>query len=350
VKSTWGGVKSAKAVVAVLALAVGIAAGGCGGSVQATAQYGPPPAPVAGVHAWAVGEPGTVLVTADGGASWTRRSLDLPERGVDVVFTDARNGWVVTDGGAVLSTGDGGAGWSIRYRAAIALDAVAATDGTHVWVLGNDQGGLGAAVLRSTNGGNSWRRSSFGDAQLADVAFPDARHGVLIALDRIWTTGDGGRTWVLRRRLGMTVLTGVACSDRRTAWAVGWGTQDGAPLAFETSDGGVTWTRRLIDVPKPATGDLQCEQVVCSDATHLWVTCSAGVLASVDAGRTWALQTVPAGEPAGIAAADVRHLLATTNGQPILATADGGATWRAFGGEHFLTQPLLAVAAAAAGQ
>ena len=58
------------------------------------------------------------------------------------------------------------------------------------------------------------------------------------------------------------------------------------------------------------------------------------------------LQKPPAGEPLGIAAADAEHVLATTYGQPILASSDGGATWRASGKDGFLKQGLVAISAA----
>jgi photosystem II stability/assembly factor-like uncharacterized protein len=189
-------------------------------------------------------------------------------------------------------------------------------------------------------------------AQLADVAFADERHGVLVALDRIWSTGDGGRTWRLRRELPMTVLTSVAASDARHAWVAGWDTQLGDPLVFATRDGGATWRRLRVDVPPAEPGDLQAKQIACAGESRLWVTCNAGVLASTDGGKTWQLQLVPAGQPLAVAAAGEEHVLATTETQPILATADGGATWLANGKDGFLTQPLVAITAlqAEAGQ
>ena len=172
----------------------------------------------------------------------------------------------------------------------------------------------------------------------------DARNGVLVALDRIWTTRDGGRTWKLRRRVDMTVLTSACAGDAKHAWVAGWGTLDGVPLVFATDDGGATWRKLVVDVPEAASGNLQAGQIAAAGSSQLWLTCTAGVLASTDAGPTWKLQKIPAGQPRAIAAADDRHLVATTAGQPILATSDGGASWLAFGEEGFLKQPLVAVA------
>ena len=342
-------------LLAALGLAVALAAlallAGCGSSGTEAPEhpFGDPPAPAPGVRAWAAGETGVLLVTADGGASWKRQKFFLPQRGVDVAFPDAQTGWLVTDVGTVLATTDGGAGWTVAEKVKLDVKAIAAVDAGTAWLAGNAVGAAGdpgvSAVLRTTDGGETWTRTSFGDALLADVAFADARHGVLVALDRIWSTRDGGRTWRLRKQFPMTVLTSVAAGDSRHAWVAGWGTQDGAPLVWATRDGGATWRRLPVDVPAPKPGVLQTRQIACAGESRLWVTCDAGVLATADGGKTWELQKVAAGLPQAIAAADEQHVLATTQLKALLATADGGATWPAFGEDGIPAQPLVSIAA-----
>jgi photosystem II stability/assembly factor-like uncharacterized protein len=338
------------AVAVVLLATVALPAAGCGGDPAPPEHpFGEPPAPAADVRAWAVGETGVVLVTADGGASWARRPFFLPQRGMDVDFPSLSSGWLITDAGTVLSSADAGTTWTVRESVGLKLIAVAATDASHVWVVGNAVGAAGepgvSAVLDSDDGGETWKRHPFGAAMLADIDFADDRHGWLVALDRLWSTRDGGKTWRLRRQLDMAVLTGVTSSDRRHAFVAGWGTLDGAPFILATRDGGVTWNRRPIDLAEPAAGALQSQQIACAGSDCVWVTCKAGVMASTDAGRTWALQQVPDGEPLGIAAADREHVLATTYGQPILSSDDGGSTWRAFGKDGYLKQGLVSVSA-----
>jgi photosystem II stability/assembly factor-like uncharacterized protein len=348
-KGARGWRRSAVAAVVLLATAALLAAG-CGGEPAPPAHpFGEPPTPAAGVRAWAVGETGVVLVTLDGGASWGRRRFFLPQRGVDIDVPGGSSGWLITDAGAVLSTADAGATWTVRETVGLELIAVAATDAGRVWVVGNAAGAAGepgtSAVMSSRDGGETWHKQPFGAALLADVDFADDRHGWLVALDRVWSTRDGGTTWRLRRQLGMAVLTGVTSSDRRHAFVAGWGTLDGAPFILATRDGGVTWSRRPIDLSEPAAGALQSQQIACAGSECVWVTCKAGVMASTDAGRTWTLQQTPAGEPLGIAAADRDHVLATTYGQPILSSGDGGATWRAFGKDGYLEQGLVSISA-----
>lgn len=339
----------------MLGLAVAVAAlailSGCGSATTEAPEhpFGDPPAPAPGVRAWAVGETGVLLVTADGGASWKRQKFFLPQRGVDVTFPDTQTGWLVTDAGTVLATADGGAAWTVVEKVKLDVKAIAAMDYRTAWIVGNSIGAAGepgaSAVLRTTDGGKTWTRTPFGDALLADVAFSDRRHGVLVALDRIWSTRDGGRTWRLRKQLPMTVLTSVAAGDSRRAWVAGWGTQDGTPLVWATGNGGATWRRLPIDVSALKPGVLQTRQIACAGESRLWVTCDAGVLATTDGGKTWELQEVAGGAPQAIAAADEEHVLATAQPLGILATSDGGATWPVFLEDGIPAQPLVAITA-----
>jgi photosystem II stability/assembly factor-like uncharacterized protein len=348
----WGNRLRAIAPAAAVLLGL-VALAGCGDAVPTTPEhpFGPPPAPAPGVHAWAAGEPGVLMVTADGGASWKRQRFFLPQRGVDVTFSDPSTGWLVTDAGTVLATTDGGAGWTVVEQVELTARAIAASGADHAWVAGNATGAAGepgaSAVLRTVDGGETWRQTGFGMAQLADVAFTDDRHGVLIALDRIWSTRDGGRSWRLRKKLPMTVLTSIAIGDAPGFWIAGWDTHTGDPLVLASHDGGARWRRLPVVLPPAEPGALQARQIACAGDDRLWITCAAGIIATADGGRTWELQKVPAGQPLAVAAANAEHVLATTEGQPILATADGGDAWLAFGSDGLLEQPLVAVSALA---
>ena len=61
---------------------------------------------------WAVGENGTILATADGGASWQPQTSNTTKRLPSVGFVDAQRGWAVGGNGTILATADGGANWA----------------------------------------------------------------------------------------------------------------------------------------------------------------------------------------------------------------------------------------------
>ena len=264
-------------------------------------------------------------------------------------FSDATTGWLATDAGTVLRSADGGRHWKVAKVFSEQVKALAAGDVAHAWVVCDATGAAveptGAYVFSTSDAGATWKRKGFGGAQLSDVSFADARHGVLVALDRIWTTRDGGRRWVLRRSIPMTVLERVAVGDPRHAWVAGWGTQKGECLVFSTADGGRTWARRKLDAPG-VSGDIQPRGITCFGADHVWVTIKSGVFASTDGGRTWRLRQVRP-EPLAVAAAGAEHVVTTaTTALPMRVSGDGGATWRSAGVTP--KRPLVAVDALAA--
>jgi hypothetical protein len=90
-------------------------------------------------HGWAVGVSGTILATADGGASWSAQAsgasfFEL----VGVSFVDANHGWVVGSGGKILATADGGASWSAQTSGTSnSLFGVSFADANHGWAVGD---------------------------------------------------------------------------------------------------------------------------------------------------------------------------------------------------------------------
>ena len=135
---------AALALVAALAgLSLLAGCGGGGGTEAPEHPFGSPPAAAAGIHAWAAGESGDLLVTSDGGATWRRQKFFLPQRAVDVTFSDPQTGWLVTNAGTVLATADGGAGWTVVEKVKLDVKAIAATDYRTAWIAGNAVGAAG---------------------------------------------------------------------------------------------------------------------------------------------------------------------------------------------------------------
>ncbi|MCM2268972.1 MAG: YCF48-related protein [Thermoanaerobaculia bacterium] len=145
---------------------------------------------------WAVGHDETIVRTRDGGATWELvRSAPEAERPLlDVWFRDAGHGFAVGAYGAFLVTADGGSTWEERPIAAddYHLNQIAvAADGT--LYLAAEAG----HVYRSDDGGESWTAlatpyegSYFGALPLADGA-------VLVfgLRGHLYRSEDRGATW-----------------------------------------------------------------------------------------------------------------------------------------------------------
>jgi photosystem II stability/assembly factor-like uncharacterized protein len=192
-------------------------------------------------HAFAVGEGGTIL--AHDGTAWTpRTAADAAGRRLrGVHFTTAQAGWVVGDGGLLLGTADGGATWAKRTAAGVTetLRGVHFPDATHGWAVGD-----GGRIVATVDGGATWAVQpppSGVTANLNAVRFADATRGWAVGDGAtVLSTTDGGATWTARRAPAgvAAALRGVDAASTATVWAAG----DGGTV-LRSTDGGANWTQ-----------------------------------------------------------------------------------------------------------
>ncbi|MEU6086629.1 oxidoreductase [Streptomyces sp. NPDC047085] len=236
----------------------------------------------------------------------------------------------------------------VRFR------GLAAVDRDTAWLAGT-----AGTVLRTTDGGASWRNVSppgAADLQFRDVEAFDARRAVVLAIgegeaSRVYRTDDGGATWTesFRNTDPKAFYDCLAFFDRRHGLAMS-DPVDGRFRILSTSDGGRTWRVLPADgMPAALDGEAgfaasgQC--LVTSGPKDVWLATGGGaharVLHSADRGQTWtaADTPVPAGDPArgvfALAFRDRTHGLAVggdyrpdqPSPQAAAVTADGGRTW-----------------------
>lgn len=213
--------------------------------------------------------------------------------------------------------------------------------------------GTRGTVLRSVDGGDSWRADTVPGAGALDLRAIHARSAlvahVAATAGRIWRTTDGGRTWSLRYQGADTAvfLDAIAFADDRNGIALG-DPLDGRFLLLVTRDGGETWAEAAgPSRPGAAPG----EAAFAASGTSLvlrgplaWLGTGgsvARVLRSADGGSTW--DAVPSGVRArdgsggvfSLAFADPLRGVAVGGDylQPDSAagtasfTTDGGRTW-----------------------
>ncbi|MEU9732853.1 oxidoreductase [Streptomyces sp. NPDC048002] len=238
---------------------------------------------------------------------------------------------------------------TVRFR------GLAAVDRDTAWLAGS-----AGTVLRTTDGGASWRNVSppgAGDLQFRDVEAFDARRAVVLAIgegeaSRIYRTEDGGATWTetFRNTDARAFYDCVAFFDRRHGLAMS-DPVDGRFRILSTADGGRTWTvLPSAGMPAALEGEAgfaasgQC--LVTAGSRDVWLATGgaarARVLHSADRGRTWtaADSMIPAGDPArgvfALAFRDRAHGLAVggdyrpdqSSPDAAARTRDGGAGWR----------------------
>jgi photosystem II stability/assembly factor-like uncharacterized protein len=223
--------------------------------------------------AWASGSAGTVLRTADGGATWQK--LVVPEaatldfRDVDAVSENAAYILSIGPGPAsrIYKTTDAGAHWTLQFtndNPKAFLDAMAFWDAEHGLVVG-DSVDAKFDILTTADGGKTWRRvpqEKLPPALPNEGAF--AGSGTNIAVlgrgeawigtgastrCRVLRTKDGGATWaVAETPVAASVSAGifsVAFRDHAHGMAVGGDyrkEKEAGDNAAATADGGATWT------------------------------------------------------------------------------------------------------------
>ncbi len=179
-------------------------------------------------HTISIGDSSRIYRTTDGGRTWSLRwAATRPGTFLDAIrFWDARHGIAMSDpvGGRflVLVTADGGESWTevTADRIPPALDGEGgfAASGSCLTVFGSSHawfasgGAKVARVYRTVDRGRTWSvhetpiRAATSSAGIFSIAFRDAAHGVIAGGDyqqptlrgrNLARTNDGGRTWAL---------------------------------------------------------------------------------------------------------------------------------------------------------
>jgi photosystem II stability/assembly factor-like uncharacterized protein len=243
------------------------------------------------------------------------------------------------------------------------LDVV---DARTAFVFGLREGRSDSVVLKTTDAGASWSAVLQAPGrEVVGLDFVDASNGAVLTDEgAVFVTADGGRTWEAAGGPGAFAkgagfagaapeFRGVFFLDEANGWAVGArdavptdraGRGGVRPVAARTADGGRTWAEGRIPAEAPGVA---LSRAFFVDARTGW---AAGgdidddvpgglLLATEDGGATWR----PAGadlrqKPTDVCFVDHRRgwLVGQTEDQEtsragpseILTSEDGGATWR----------------------
>jgi photosystem II stability/assembly factor-like uncharacterized protein len=213
------------------------------------------------------GETSRIYKTVDGGGRWDLQFTNTDRRGFldAMTFRDEAHGLAFSDSVdgrfVILTTVDGGRRWTRvpadRLPPAMPGEGAFAASGTniamsgpnHIWI-----GTTAARVLRSSDGGRSWKVAATPlatgpSAGIFSITFRDPQHGVVVggdyqkesqAVRNAAVTADGGETWTLVTDHGLSGFRSVV------AWAPGTGRSlvaIGPSGADWSSDAGRTWSR-----------------------------------------------------------------------------------------------------------
>ena len=243
---------------------------------------------------YSCGDNGTIVKTIDGGSSWISLTSNTTDDLWDVKIIPGTLGLaaiIVGDNNTVLKTTDGGANWSalsIPFQSGSFVFGVQCLDSVTYFACGGDYATFSGAILKTTNGGNTWTKNAVSGTFFLDKAFMQSNSkGFAVGTNNSFTNGSIRKTinnagWTTAKTSG-SLITNVWCPSSTVAVAVGLQGQ-----IWKSSDDGGTWNSTAVNQT-----DLYGIQFrdsingfICGGSTSESV-----IFSTDDAGDTWTANT-----------------------------------------------------------
>ena len=256
------------------------------------------------LNGWAVGDSGTIIHTSNSGNDWVVQDSKTENKIVNVFFLNRNLGWasswnlsVDPFGTVLLKTTNGGEEWNlIPYREReLLINCILFTDSLTGWM-----GGSPHALVKSTDGGISWRHAYIDSATLVylpvlDIEFYDSNYGFACggALDNpsvMWKTTNGGDVWYASRQTNVPdQIRDIAVFDSLNVIGVGGDFEITGVGVIRTSDGGLFWEYEPVNIFGVST------DLAFRNDYEGWATISSlkSFMFSLDSGKTWTQQVAP---------------------------------------------------------
>jgi photosystem II stability/assembly factor-like uncharacterized protein len=233
--------------------------------------------------------PNYVLASHDGGTSWVRTALAAPGNVSAIECSSPSVCVILGDTGTLLVTGNGGVTWSNRSlkMQSSGIDdqdftGIACPTKQVCFLVDN------WSVRRSDDGGMTWKVLALPStlSGFINVGCSDARTCVVSGENGlVIRTTDGFRTWQ-SKNLGDLTFNGVACPSLQTCIVSGSSSASGSDGIYVTHDEGKTWGESVSGAGY-AYLDLSC-----SDSSFCATPDTGSVAISTDSGDTWYSSTI----------------------------------------------------------
>ena len=190
---------------------------------------------------WLVGHSGVVMRSDDGGLTWARVSVPLRAEEHptlwDVTFVDPSHGWIAGERGTILHTEDGGATWVKQEQGVPIVDIHSRQQAPALRPPAEPVSRAWRTAVQVAAKGpfdDVTQREIVPELEvepdrlaLSTLRFSDARHGWAagyyadVVESVVLRTDDGGATWRVERIQPGTLLRALFVLDCEHAWAVG---------------------------------------------------------------------------------------------------------------------------------
>ena len=274
-------------------------------------------------NGWIVGTNGLILVSHDGGKTWTKQESGTDKDLMAVAFPSPKRGWVAGSWGTVLKTDSSGRAWHFQKIGDATYTGLAFPDAKRGWIVSETH------IIHTPDGGKSWEKQAQGTGfPLYDVHFISPREGWASGdFGRVLHTSDGGKRWEgYDKGLTAQQLRAIFFTDSDHGWAAGIDA-----TMFHTSDGGKTWQPQETNLPRMPGSHHRwtINDLHFINSKTGWLAADGGYLCSTeDGGKTWKLHHPgPMNDLRGVWMIDKRTIIAVGIHSTILRTEDGGKTW-----------------------
>jgi len=275
---------------------------------------------------WIVGSFNIVLKTIDGGETWIKLFNSTPSNTVieSVSFSDELNGCAVGSQysfylGFIMITNDGGYTWTVRTPSDHSrFNKITLLDSVTGWVCG-----FSGELMKTEDGGNTWIDKSYVYYQgsFNDIHFFDSLKGVLLDDEYMRLTFDAGETWDSLVNLGHS-----SYQNSISSWADEKLVTVGANGSIVMSlDGGTTWE----NINRGITSDVyQLGFINSFDGyaiTGQWYPHE--LLITNNGGYTWTVDTIVGNGPFYRMYVDGESIYLLNDFSQLMKTNNGGDDW-----------------------
>ncbi len=306
----------------------------------------------------------TILVTTDGGRTWTRQ-YSGPSTVRQFSFVSDSAGWAMGRG-SLLRTTNAGRNWSVVHKPPHALQQIDFVTSSRGWAIAGNRPDQ-MALYRTNDAGTTWTSQSL-SMPVGAVCFSDPAHGWAArafstgkTAVAIVATGDGGTTWRPvavppgAGDIGGFVGQKLSCPTANTVWdlVTFGGYAGGAAYALYRGTAGGTQWKAVAQVMAPghsgaprgpgtAPGDLAAPSGQVAYLAGMCFACGGQGTTSVgetlDGGKTWRNLGIP-GLPTSTAALSFPashegwlvanwQTSAAKQQSAVFKTTDGGIIWQ----------------------
>ncbi len=235
----------------------------------------------------AVGRTGTIIKTIDGGVSWYNYESNSTSELNSVFFIGNTTGWVGGYNNTLCKTDDGGKTWETIVFNKNPDDVLHVTD---IYFIDENKGWIsgGGFIYSTSDGGNSWILMGTAPEYGADkIQFFNNDTAVIISGGMPFYTNNGGLIWEMKNPqfidpdFPMCNPYDIYFVDENHGWLVGGDVNNHTGKISASSDGGLTWVAQT-----PGTSEV-IYSVHFTDTLNGWAAGEDVILNTTDGGNTW---------------------------------------------------------------